>query len=268
MKKAIALDCAALIGIVVSLAMVSSVCGQGNPSARETVLVFAAASTTNAMDEIRQAFQQRAGSGVQTSYASSGTLAQQIVNGANADIFLSADEKWVEHVAKQKLVFRQQDLLVNRLVVIVPADSRLQVQRVEDLAATDIRHLAMGDPDGVPAGKYARQALTELRLWERVTGKVVSAEDVRHALAFVETGAAEAGIVYATDAAISKKVKVALEIPPRLSSPIRYPIVLLSSAANKPAAVQFYDYVRSPAAAAVFRRYGFSLLEPDSKAAP
>jgi molybdate transport system substrate-binding protein len=268
MKKAMTLKFVSLIGLLLPLAASSSVPGQSDPSPRETILVFAAASTTNALDEIRQAFQQRTGICVQSSYASSGTLAQQIVNGAQADVFLSADEKWAEYLTKQELASRQQNLLANRLVVVVPADSQLQLQRVEDLTAGEIKHLAMGDPDGVPAGEYGRQALTELRLWERLKGKVVSAEDVRHALVFVETGAAEVGIVYATDAAISKKVKVALEIPPRLSSPIRYPVVLLTQGANKPAAVQFYDYLRSPAAGAVFRKHGFTVLEPDPRPRP
>ena len=268
MKRMIGLKLAFLIGLLGLSTTSPSVFGQNDPSARESVLVFAAASTTNALDEIRQAFQQQTGIRVQSSYASSGTLAQQIVNGANADVFLSADEKWAEHLTKQSLVSRQQNLLANRLVIVVPADSQLQVQRVEDLTSAEIKHLAMGDPDGVPAGKYAKQALTELRLWERLKGKVAAADDVRHALAFVETGAAEAGIVYATDAAISKKVKVVFEIPPRLSSPIRYPLVLLTQGAKKPTAVKFYEYLRSPAAVAVFRKYGFAILEPDPKPTP
>ena len=268
MKPTITLARRFAIGLLALSVTSSSVFGQRDSPGQEAVLVFAAASTTNAMDEIRQAFQQRTGVRVQSSYASSGTLAQQIVNGANADVFLSADEKWAEYLTKQRLVSRQQNLLTNRLVIVVPADSQLRVQRVEDLIAAEIKHLALGDPDGVPAGKYAREALTELRLWERLQGKVVSADDVRHALAFVEAGAAEAGIVYATDAALSKKVKMALEIPPRLSSPIRYPLVLLSQGAQKPAAVQFYEYLRSSAAVAVFRKYGFAVLEPEPKPAP
>jgi molybdate transport system substrate-binding protein len=268
MKKAIVLRLMSLVGLLAVSATAARVFAQSDASPRETILVFAAASTTNALDDIRQAFQQQTGIRVQSSYASSGTLAQQIVNGANADIFLSADEKWAGHLAQQKLVSRQQHLLANRLVIVVPADSALQVQRVEDLTAAEVRHVAMGEPEGVPAGKYAKQALVELRLWEPLKGKVVAGNDVRHALAFVETGAAEAGIVYATDAAISKKVKVAVEIPPRLSSPIRYPVVLLSQGAKKPAAGQFYDYLRSPAASAVFRKYGFTVLEPDPQPAP
>lgn len=267
MKNAIIPKSVFVMGLLL-LATASSVSGQSDPSGRETILVFAAASTTNAMDEIRQAFQQGTGVRVQTSYASSGTLAQQIANGARADVFLSADEKWADYLAKEKFVSRRRNLLANRLVVVVPSDALFPVRRVADLVAADIRHLAMGEPEGVPAGKYARQALTELGLWERLKGKVVAGNDVRQALAFVETGAAEAGIVYATDAAISKKVKVALDLPPQLGSPIRYPVVLLSPSAQKPAAVQFYDYLQSPAASAVFRKYGFTVREADPPPAP
>ena len=268
MKKAITWNLMYLTFLFGVAAPSSRAFGQGDPSTRETVVLFAAASTTNALDEIRHTFQQRAGIRVQSNYASSATLAQQIASGAPADVFVSADEQWAEYLAKQSLVSRQQNLLANRLVIVVPADSQLQLRRVEDLGSAEIGHLAMGDPDGVPAGKYARQALRQLRLWDQLKGKVVSASDVRHALTFVETSAAEAGIVYATDAAISKKVKVACEIPPRLSSPIRYPLVLLTQGATKPTAVQFYEHLRSPAAAAVFRKYGFTILEADSKPEP
>lgn len=267
MKTAITPKSVLLMGLLM-LAATSRVSGQSDPSRRETILVFAAASATNAMDEIRQTFQQRTGVRVQSSYASSGTLAQQIANGAKAEVFLSADEKWADYLAQEKFASRRQNLLANRLVVVVPSDSSLAVRRVADLAAPEIRHLAMGEPEGVPAGKYAKQALLELGLWERLKGKVVAGNDVRQALAFVETGAAEAGIVYATDAAVSKRVKIALEIPPQPGSPIRYPVVLLLPGARKPAAVQFYEYLQSPPASAVFRKYGFTVREPDPQPAP
>lgn len=268
MKNAITPRFVFLLGLPLLLAATSSVSGQSDPSRRETILVFAATSTANAMDEIRQTFQQRTGVRVQSSYASSVTLAQQIANGAKADVFVSADEKWADYLAKEKFVSRRRNLLANRLVVVVPSDSSLPVQRIADLARPEIRHLSMGEPEGGPAGKYAKQALTELGLWERLKGKVVAGNDVRQALAFVETGAAEAGIVYATDAAISKKVKVALDIPPQLGSPIRYPVVLLSPGAQKPAAVQFFECLQSPPASAVFRKYGFTVPEPDPQPAP
>jgi molybdate transport system substrate-binding protein len=261
MKSLFVSGLAFLIGLVAVTATGSRSFGQAGSSMRQEVVVFAAASVTNALDELGRTFQQQAGVRMRLNYESSATLAQQIANGAPADIFLSADEQWAKHLAEQKLISRQRNLLTNRLVVVIPADSQLRLSSPGDLVRPEIRRLAMGDPDGVPAGKYAREALRRMQLWDRLKSKSVSASDVRHALTFVETGAAEAGIVYATDAAISKKVKVACEIPLRLSSPIRYPLVLLKQGAGKAAAVRFYEFVQSPAARVVFRKYGFAILD-------
>ena len=221
--------------------------------------MFAAASTTNALNEIKAQFTKDTGIAVETSYAASSTLAQQIVHGAEADLFISADTKWADYLAKKDQIARQQDLLGNRLVIVVPADSKIEVKKPDDLLAAGIKHLALGETQSVPAGIYARQALTKLGLWDQIKDKVVSAEDVRQALAYVETGAAEAGIVYATDAAISKKVKVAAEIPETLTGPVRYPLVLLKHGEGSAAAQSFYRYLTSPAAAKVFQKFGFTV---------
>jgi molybdate transport system substrate-binding protein len=234
---------------------------------RETVLLFAAASATSALDEIKAHFTKDSGVAVQTSYAASSTLAQQILHGAEADLFLSADAKWADYLAQRDQVVRQQDLLGNRLVIVVPADSKIEVKKPEDLLAAGIEHLALGEPQSVPAGIYAKQALTRLDLWERLKGKVVAAEDVRHALTYVETGSAEAGIVYATDAAISKKVKAVFELPEKLTGPVHYPLALLKHGERSAAAQSFYRYLGSPAAAKVFQKYGFTVLSPSKAAA-
>ena len=201
----------AILGIVATV----SICCAGEPNANpgETVLVFAAASTTDALNEIKAQFTKDSGIAVETSYAASSALAQQIVNGAEADLFISADTKWADYLANKDFVVRQQNLLGNRLVIVVPGNSKLDIKKPADLLAAGIEHLALGEPESVPAGRYAKQALTRLGLWDHLKDKVVSAEDVRHALTYVETAAAEAGIVYATDAAISKKVKIAVELP-------------------------------------------------------
>lgn len=227
---------------------------------RPGILVFAAASTTNALNEIKEQCAKASGVQVQTSYAASSTLARQIVEGADADLFLSADTKWSDYLAGKDLVVRRRDLLGNRLVIVVPADSKASIKRPEDLRAAGIEHLALGEPDSVPAGRYAKQALTKLGLWTQLQAKVVPAMDVRQALAYVETGAAEAGIVYATDAAISKKVKVVAEIPETLTEPIRYPIVLLKHGEGNATAESFYRYLASPEAEEVFRKHGFTVL--------
>jgi molybdate transport system substrate-binding protein len=234
-------------------------------AAEKSILVFAAASTTNALDEIKSQFTKKTGIAVQTNYAASSTLAQQVVRGADADLLLSADTKWSDFLVKKDQVARQHDLLGNRLVIVVPADSRIEVKKPEDLLASGVEHLALGETRSVPAGIYARQALTKLGLWKQLETKVVAAEDVRHALVYVETGSAEAGIVYATDAAISRKVKVAVGIPEKLTGAVRYPLVLLKHGAGNDAAESFYRYLSSPAAAKVFTKYGFIDL---SKAKP
>lgn len=226
----------------------------------KTIQVFAAASATNAIQEIERQFTANTGIEVRDSFGSSATLARQIANGADADVFLSADAKWADDLTEKELAVKKQNLLGNRLVIIVPDDSKLKIAKPEDLASATISHIAMGEPESVPAGKYAKQALIKLNLWEKLKPKVASAEDVRNALTYVETGAAEAGIVYATDAAISKNVKVAAEIPEKLTGPIRYPIVLLKHGKDTPAAVSFYKFLQSPKSLKVFQKYGFTTL--------
>jgi molybdate transport system substrate-binding protein len=236
-------------------------------AAARPILIFAAASTTNALNEIKAQFSKDTGIAVQTNYAASSTLAQQVIHGADADLFISADTKWADFLAKKNQIVQQQDLLGNRLVIVVPADSKVDVTKPEDLLASGIEHLAVGEPKSVPAGIYAEQALTKLGIWEKLKGKIVAAEDVRHALTYVETGSAEAGIVYATDAAISKKVKVAAEIPEKLTGPVRYPLVLLKHGGDSESAQSFYRYLSSPAATKVFEKHGFTILSK-VKAAP
>ena len=242
---------------VVAASCTTAVAQDGAGADKKTIVVFAAASTTSAIDEIKQQFAKQAGIDVQTSYAASAPLANQIVNGADADIFISADTKWADYLAEKHLVAQRRDALGNRLVIIVPNDSKLDIKKPEDLIVKSVEHIAIGEPDSVPAGKYAKQALVKLELWEKLKDKFVPAQDVRQALTFVETGEAEAGIVYATDAAISKKVKVALEIPENLTGPIRYPIVLLTQGKGKPEAELFFHYLNSPEAVKIFKKYGF-----------
>lgn len=236
----------------------------------EKVVVFGAASTTNALNEIKQRFAEEHGVEVQVSYASSSTLAQQIFNGAEADVFISADVRWADYLDEKGMVERRRELLGNRLVIVVPADSTIDVRGPADLLAAEIEHVALGDPDAVPAGVYAKEALSKLGLWEQVKDKVVAGADVRQALIYVETRAAEAGIVYGSDAAITDKVKVAVEIPAELTRPIRYPAMLLKHGAENPAAAAFYEYLSSPAAAAIFKKHGFAVDDdvPEKRVGP
>jgi molybdate transport system substrate-binding protein len=152
--------------------------------------------------------------------------------------------------------------LGNRLVLVVPQHSKLAVSKLEDLLQANVAHIALGDPDAVPAGIYAKKALVKRGLWDRLKSKIVAADDVEHALAFVESGSAEAGFVYSTDAAASAKVKVAAAIGPELTGPVAYPLLLLKKGAVSPEASSFYRYLGSAAAAEVFRKHGFEVLPP------
>jgi molybdate transport system substrate-binding protein len=224
---------------------------------------MAAASTTDAVEQVRANFERlHPDVTVRVSYGASSVLARQIEAGGAADLFLSASTQWSDYLAERELVAKQRELLGNQLVIVVPADSQLDIKTPADLASASVRRLALADVNAVPAGVYARQALEKLKLWDAMRVKVTGAADVRQALQFVETGAAQAGIVYATDAASSKQVRVAGRIDPKLSDPIRYPLVLLKHGSNNRAAVALYGYLASPAAAAVFRKHGFSVQSP------
>lgn len=232
------------------------------PQPPQEVTVFAAASTQEAVEAVAHEFERlNPGVKIQTSFASSSMLAEQIASGAPADLFLSASRQWADHLQREKLVAEEQGLLGNQLVAVVPTDATWTVARPEDLANDQIEHIAIGDPDSVPAGIYAKQALTKLELWEKLKAKTVSGEDVRHALAMVETGAAEAGIVYSTDAAISKKVKVAFPFDSNLTEPIVYPLVLTKIGVKNRAAVELYHFLQSSSAATVFRQSGFRVQQ-------
>lgn len=238
------------------------------PALAGQVLTFAAASTNDALEAIRGQFEQRhPGVTVRCSYGSSASLARQIDAGARAEVFLSASVDWAEYLVRRGRVARERQLLGNRLVVIVPQESKLKIAAPDDLTQAAIEHLALADSRSVPAGVYARQALEILGIWDQLEQRVTGAANVRQALQYVATGVAEAGIVYASDAALDARVRVALEFEGRLSEPIRYPLLLLKRASSDPAAVAFYDYLLSEPAAAEFERFGFVVLADTEPAA-
>ena len=221
------------------------------------VLVFAASSTMDAVGELAIAYREVSKTPVHTSFASSSTLAQQVENGAEADVFLSAHPEWVEHLEEKGLVAQRRDLLENRLVLIAPRDAENPVQTLEDLSTSRVARIAIGDPDPVPVGKYAKQALTALGLWNALKDKIVPAHTARQALVYVERGEVDAGIVYATDARASKDVRIVAELDPSLSEPVVYPLVLLNGKSTE--AKAFFDFMHGPEAAGVFQRHGFML---------
>lgn len=237
------------------------VLSRSTPPVREVVL-FAAASTAEAVEEVRVQFEQEHHCQIQLNLGSSAALARQITQGARADLFLSASEEWAADLRQRGLVEREKSLLGNSLVIVVPADSSITIASPKDLLSAKVRRLALADPESVPAGKYARQALVALDLWEKLKPKVVAGDDVRQALIYVERGETEAGIVYATDASITRQVRVVATIDPKLSGPIRYPLLLLKQ--RQPELSQaLFEYFSTPQATEVFRARGFSILTPE-----
>ena len=225
--------------------------------------VAAAASLTDALREIKAAYEASGGDTILLNLGASSTLARQIAEGAPADLFLSADEARMDELAKRGLVLAgsRRSVLSNTLVVVVPADSRLRIAGPADLASPQIRALALAEPGTVPAGIYAREYLEKRGLWERVKARVVPTENVRAALSAVEGGNADAGIVYKTDAGISRKVRIAWEVPAAEGPRISYPFGIVAGTRRPEAARKFLAYLESPAALAVFRKYGFLILE-------
>ena len=224
------------------------------------VVAFAAASLKNALDEASAAYQREAESRVLISYAASSTLAKQIENGAPADLFISADLDWMNYLQQRGLIQTPFILLGNRLVLIAPAESTATVEIRPGFALADLlgtERLAMADPGAVPAGKYGKAALEALGVWSSVAAKVAPAEDVRAALLLVSRGETPLGIVYATDAAADKGVRIVASFPDDSHPPIVYPAATIAASDN-PAASAFLAYLRSDRARPFFERQGFT----------
>lgn len=235
---------------------------QGQP-----VTVFAAASLTDAVTEVSAAFTRETGTAVKTSFAASSTLARQIAAGAPATVFFSADEAWMDYLQTRNLLApgSRKDVLANQLVLVAPVDSTANVRITSGpalLQALGGARIATGDPDSVPAGKYAKAALINLGAWEQTQKQLVRAEDVRSALAFVARGEAPFGIVYLTDAKIEKRVKLLDVFPQGAYPPIRYPIAMTAGAGA--AGSRYIDFVTGPRAASIFQKYGFAPAVQDA----
>ncbi len=232
--------------------------------------VSAAASLRDVLTEITQSF-ERSHPDVEIALncGASGTLELQIERGAPVDIFISASPVEMNALAARKLLIENTrvDLLQNELVLIVPRDSQsgARVTAFRDLTRPDVRLVALGDPRSVPAGHYAQQALMSLGIYEAVKPKAAFASDVRQVLADVETGSVDAGIVYATDASISPRVRVVAEAPASTHDPITYPAAVLLAAESSPARLAasraYVQFLETAAANATFRKYGFRPAE-------
>jgi len=236
------------------------------PSARaDDLLVFAAASLKNALDDIDAQMAKEQGVKVVASYAASSALAKQIEQAAPADVFISADLDWMDYVAQRNLIqpASRIGLLGNRLVLVAPKDSKTAVKIAPNFPLAALLgdgRLAMADPAHVPAGKYGKAALEKLGVWASVAPKVAPADNVRAALLLVARGETPFGIVYATDAAAEPAVKIADAFPAGSYPPIVYPAAVTAASKN-PAASRYLAYLQSAAARAIFEKHGFTVLQ-------
>ena len=230
----------------------------------QELTVFAAASLTDAMKDISTLWMRAGHPALRMSFGSSSTLARQIEQGAPANLFASADEKWMDYLAEKALIVAgtRKDLLGNDLVLVVPADhpQHVSIDPGFDLSALlgPGGRLAVGDPAHVPVGLYAEQALKKLGLWDSVSNRLARTDDVRSGLLLVERGEAPAGIVYATDAAVSKNVMVAGTFPDSSHDPVSYPFALIKSGDTADARA-LLAFLAGPQAHTVFMRRGFKV---------
>jgi len=226
----------------------------------KTIQLFAASSTTDAVRSIQSAFSEATGYEIELTLGGSSTLANQILQGAPADIFLSANEDWCDEVLRQseQNACQKVVLLGNRLVLIAHKDSEWTQLSPEDLSA-QLGQIAVANTKTVPAGIYAKQALQHLGVWEQIAPSLIPSNNVRAALQYVETQSVPLGIVYATDAAASSHVRVIYEFDSNLHEPIRYPLLRLCESGH-PAKDSLLDFLQGEKAAEIFRQNGFSLF--------
>jgi len=229
----------------------------------DEILVSAAASLTDVLKEISSGYHAKSKHTLKFNFGPSNGLARQIEEGAPADLFFSADLPQMDTLDKNGRLEpgTRKNLLSNQLVIIVPADFKLVISSPKDLLKAEVKKIALAEPTSVPVGVYSSKYLSEEGLWDQVKPKVVPVQDVRATLAAVESGNVETGFVYKTDAAISKKVKIVYEVPIDIGPKITYPAAIVKESKRKDAARNFMNYLKSPAAKATFKRYGFVVVE-------
>jgi len=231
------------------------------------IFVSAAASLTDALKEIGAGYEKKSGEKILFNFGSSSFLAYQIEQGAPVDIFFSADEAKMDGLEKKNLIVEgtRKSILSNSLVIVIAADKGAAISSPRDLTSEKIKRLAMAETRTVPAGIYAREFLEKQNLWPTLQSKIVPTENVRGAMAAVEAGNAEAAIVYKTDAALSKKVKIAYEVPAKEAPAISYPIALVKEAKNPESAKAFLIHLQSTESSAVFSKFGFIVSDGEKR---
>lgn len=253
--------------LVVNLLFVSIIsltaCGISASSKKKVELTISAAvSLTESLTDIKSLYEGIHGDvKVNYNFAGSGSLQQQIEQGAPVDVFLSAGKKQMQALVDKQLIAPKfhMNLLHNELVMVVPVDAKLNIISLEDLLNKDVKSIAMGQPDNVPAGTFAKEALLTYKLWDALQSKIVLAKDVRQVLTYVETGNSDAGFVYKTDARTSKKAKILITLDPLSYSLAEYHLGLIKATKHRKEAQQFYEFLQTYEALVIFTDYGFSL---------
>ncbi len=233
------------------------------PAAAANLRVSAASSLTDALHDIAGLYQRETHDALLFDFGASSTLARQISEGAPSDVFISADELKMDQLQQRGYIVKasRRSILSNTLVIIVPSDSNLKISGPGDLADNAISTIAVAEPQSVPAGIYAKEYLRKNHVWDRIKDKLIPTENVRATLAAVESGNVQAGIVYRTDALISRSVRIAFEVPAADGPKISYPVAIVGDSKQKAAAQKFIDFLQSPPAQEVFRKYGFILIK-------
>ncbi|MHA6480828.1 molybdate ABC transporter substrate-binding protein [Paenibacillus sp. strain BS8-2] len=256
------------ISLIAAALLISGCSTFGNVTVHEEtgghveLTISAAASLTDALEELKIAYEKKNEDvTLLFNFGASGALQTQIEEGAPADLFLSAATKNMKALVDGGFIEenKQTNVLGNELVVVVPSDSKLNIATMQDLQGEGLQKIAIGIPESVPAGNYAKGALEKEALWDVLQSKLVQAKDVRQVLNYVETGNVDAGFVYRTDAITSKKSKVAFAVSPDTYAPIQYPVGIVKASEHSVEATEFYEFLQSKEALDVFAEYGFSV---------
>lgn len=252
-----------IAGLVFLMALALAGCGTGQTKAEPVKLtVSAAASLKDAAEELKAIYlKQHSEVDISYNYGASGTLQKQIEEGAPVDLFISAGKSQMDGLADKGLIAdnSRKDLLGNELVLIAGKDSKLA--GFDELAGQDVGKISIGTPESVPAGKYAQEALTSLKLWDKIKPRLVLANDVRQVLTYVETGNVGAGLVYRSDAMMGKDIKVVAAAPADTHKPIVYPMAVIKNTKHLKEAEDFAAFLSGGQAAQVFEKYGFQLIK-------
>ena len=227
------------------------------------ILVLAAASLTDVLTELANNYKTETGTTVTFSFASSGALQTQIEAGSPADIFFSAAQKQMDALQEKDLIDTdtRKDLLKNKVVLISPNNSTLNIKSFTDMTNANVTKMGLGEPKSVPVGQYSEEILSNLSILDTVKQKAIYGSDVRNVLSWVRTGEVDCGIVYATDAQIANDINIIAEAPEGTHKKVIYPIAIVKSSANKEEAKKFIDYISNDKAAEAFKNYGFTVIK-------